>query len=120
MSPIRERLGHERSTPRAPLGRAGGVHLLRTATSFVGFIAAHLDQLAPPGIVDRLVHATPSLGHAAHVKILESDEAVRLRQPVRELVQNVLSLPRRLGVEALNLSLGSFAPRRRMSALGFL
>ena len=84
-----------------PAGRTGlrareePADLHETPAPVGELIPEHADELSPSGVVNRLAQ-TQGAGHSAHIEVLDADDAVRIGETPRFLMQEVLPAVRDL------------------------
>ena len=84
-------LRDHRTTARAHLTCASGVHLQQLTTSLFRFVRQHLNEGTPAGIADALSKPVV-LDHIAYLQVFDTDCAELLDVRVSQFMQEILSL----------------------------
>ena len=85
-----EILRHERATPTAVLARPVGMDRDQLATSIFDFVGQHVAERSPSGVVNRLRQG--AVNHVLDLEVFDGDQAVRVCEVKRELMQEVPAL----------------------------
>lgn len=91
MNPDTKGLGNINSTITTYLGSARGIHRDDCATNILSFVAQHLDEFIPTGIVNGFSEMM-IVNHAIDIELFDSNKTVAVNESPAELMQEVDTL----------------------------